>query len=103
MKIYEFQKNALEKVIIEITDHYDKNYLNIRVWFDASKGQNIDWKPSQKGITIAADKLQELLKGLKLAEESLKKDEKQLSLPEPEKKETEKKKEYAGSNGEIPF
>lgn len=105
MLIHEFTKNALEKIVIEITEYQGKKYLNLRIWYDASKGQNTDWQPSQKGITIAADKLQELLKGLKLAEEELKKGKKQRSLPDSETRESKKKKkkEFAGSNGEIPF
>jgi len=113
MKIYEFQKNALEKIVIEITEHYGKKYLNLRVWFDASKGQNTDWHPSQKGITISVDHLEDLKTGIDKAvyltvqaeEFPEKKEDPQLNLPDPKPKKSKKKKreEYAGSNGEIPF
>lgn len=115
MKIYEFQKNALEKVVIEITEHYDKKYLNLRVWFDASKGQNTDWRPSQKGITLSVDHLEELKEGIDKAvymtvqgeifPEQEEKKKGQLSLPDPKPKKSKKKKreDFAGSNGEIPF
>ncbi|MBA7611597.1 hypothetical protein ES703_18825 [subsurface metagenome] len=64
MKIYEFQKSALEKVIIEIIEYCDKEFLNIRVWYDASRGVATNWKPSPKGLTISFDLLPELKKGI---------------------------------------
>jgi len=64
MKLYEFSKNALEKVIIEISEYEGKKYISIRVWYDVSKGQNINWRPSQKGITLSIDLIQELKKGV---------------------------------------
>jgi len=76
MKIYEFEKNALEKVVFEITTYQGCGYLNMRVWFDASRGQNTDWKPSQKGITLSTDLIHELMKGLELAADFLSKEKK---------------------------
>jgi len=108
MLVYKFTKNALEEVRIELTEFEGKEYLNIRIWFDASGGQNTIWQPSQKGITLNVDLLQEILKGLKIAEEGLKKGDPQLKLPDPEESGEERKtkkgrKNFAGSNGEIPF
>jgi len=62
--IHRFIKNALEEVRIETTEYQGKKYLSIRVWFDASKGLNDDWRPSQKGITISIDLLEELKQGI---------------------------------------
>ncbi|GAI08274.1 unnamed protein product [marine sediment metagenome] len=108
MLIYKFIKNALEEIRIETSTYQGKEYLSIRTWFDASRGQNTDWQPSQKGITLSVDLLQELLKGLKLAEKGLKKEDPQLSLPDQEESGGERKtkkerKDFAGSSGEIPF
>jgi len=64
VKICEIEKNSLEKIVIEINEYQGRKYLNIRVWFDASKGQNTDWRPSHKGITIAVDLLPELKKSV---------------------------------------
>jgi len=66
MRIYEFQKNALEKVIVEIAEYQGKGYLNIRVWLDASKGQDQDWRPSHKGIKLSVDLIPELKKSIDL-------------------------------------
>jgi len=62
--IYKFTKNALEEVRVETTEYQGKEYLSVRVWYDASKGQNTDWRPSQKGITISIDLLEDLKKGI---------------------------------------
>lgn len=67
MKIHEFQKNSLEKVVVEITTFQGKGYLNIRVWYDPSRGQNLDWKPTPKGITLSVDLIPELKKSIDLA------------------------------------
>jgi len=117
MLIFEFQKNALEKVVIEITEHLGKRYLNLRIWFDASKGQNTDWRPSQRGITLSVDLIQMLQAGIDkaayllvqdqdfLEKEEKKEEDPQLNLPDPKPKKPKKKKreDFAGSNGEIPF
>jgi|GEM_PF-2415862 len=84
MKIYEFQKNSLEKVVVEITTYQDRGYLNIRVWFDASKGQNTDWRPSHKGITLSIDLLPELKKSIDLAIEFLDSDERDIGKDNPD-------------------
>jgi len=64
MKIYEFQKNVLEKVIVEITKFNGSDYLNLRTWFQDAK--NV-WRPSHKGITLSLDKIGELKIGIDLA------------------------------------
>ena len=115
MLIYEFTKNTLEKVIVEITTYQSRGFLNLRVWFDASRGQGTDWQPSPKGITLAVELLPELTKALAAATEFLgnekimkeaeepKEEQQQLALPSGEVKAKKAKKEYAGSGGEIPF
>jgi len=65
--IYKFVKNALEEIRCEITTFQDKGYISLRVWFDSSKGQNLDWRPSQKGLTVSVDLIPELTKALALA------------------------------------
>jgi len=67
MLVHKFIKNALEEIRIETSEYQGKEYLNIRIWFDASKGQDTDWRPSHKGITISLDLLPELKKGVDLA------------------------------------
>ena len=52
MLISKFKKNPLEEVRVEITEFKGEQYLNIRVWYDASENGQPEWRPSQKGITL---------------------------------------------------
>ena len=67
MVIYEFKKNALEIIRIEITEYNSERYLNARIWFDAGKGSALEYKPSHKGLTIKLDLITELKKGIDAA------------------------------------
>lgn len=71
MKIYEIQKNSLEKIIFETSEYQGKKYFSIRIYYDASKGQDQDWKPTPRGITISIDLLKELKEGVDKANELL--------------------------------
>jgi len=64
MLIHEFQKNALEKIRVSTEEFKGKEFLDIRVYYDASSGKQSDWKPSKKGIALSFDKLPELKKGI---------------------------------------
>jgi len=64
MKIYEFRKNALEIVRIELTEYNSEKYINLRIWFDAGKGAAQEYKPSHKGLTLNVDLLEELKAGI---------------------------------------
>jgi len=59
--ISEFQKNDNEKVRVEISSFQGKQYLNFRIWF---KGDDGDFHPSKKGITISTDLVDELKKSI---------------------------------------
>jgi len=72
MLIYEFQKNALEKVKIQLSEFHGKRVIDIRVYYKVPGTAN-EWKPSKKGICMAVNRLEELLKGLKMAHERLQK------------------------------
>lgn len=65
--IYKITKNALEEIRIETTEYQGKEYLSVRVWFDASRGLDNDWRPSQKGITLSVDLVEDLQKGINKA------------------------------------
>ena len=73
MKIYKFQKNALEIVRIEISEFNGEKYLNVRVWYDAGKGLAQEYKPSHKGLTLSLDKIGELKKGIDMTVDYLEK------------------------------
>jgi len=70
MLIYEFQKNALEKVKIQLSEFHGKRVIDIRVYYKVPGTAN-EWKPSKKGICMSVNRLEELLKGLKMAHDRL--------------------------------
>jgi len=69
MKIYEFQKNALETVIIQFTEFKGKKLIDMRVFYNAGVAQE-DWRPSKKGISMSVDLIPELTKGLEKAKKA---------------------------------
>gem|GEM_PF-1586290 len=93
MVIHEIEKNSLEKIVIELTEYQGRKYFSTRIYYDASKGQNQDWRPTPKGITISIDLLPELKEGVDKAlfhvvqekefPEKKEKGEDQLRLPDP--------------------
>ncbi|NHJ32261.1 MAG: hypothetical protein FK732_05320 [Asgard group archaeon] len=70
--VYEFRKNALEKVKVELCNYRGIDVINIRVYYNANIAGN-NWKPSPKGITMSADRIPELKKALDKALEEWKK------------------------------
>ncbi len=83
MLIYEFQKNAFEKVKIQLSEFHGKRVINIRVYYKVPGTAN-EWKPSKKGICMSVNRIGELLKGLKMAHDSLQKGYKAGKKEEPE-------------------
>ena len=61
--IYEFQKNAQEKVRIEFCKFKKRDLINVRVWYLADELGEV-WKPSPKGITMDVDLIEELKQGV---------------------------------------
>lgn len=66
MKIYEFQKNSSEKLLIRFTEYKGKSLIDLRVFFQADDSGN-EWKPTRKGIAMNRELLSELLKGIEEA------------------------------------
>jgi len=52
MLVSKFKKNALEEVRTEISEYKGEQYINIRIWYDASENGQPEFRPSQKGITL---------------------------------------------------
>ena len=61
--VYEFRKNATEKVKVELLNYRGTEVINIRVFYknDAAKGE---WRPTQRGITMRVDRITELKKAI---------------------------------------
>jgi len=75
MKIYEFQKNALEKVRVEISSYRGKDVVNIRVYYLADIAKD-DWRPSPKGLTMRTGLIPELKKAIDKAHDRFQEDQK---------------------------
>ena len=63
----EIPKNSTEKIVVSLSEWNDSEYVDIRLWYDASNGKNTEWKPSKKGITIKPEFLKDLKEGIDLA------------------------------------
>lgn len=65
--VHSFPKNPLEEVRASVTVYKGKQYLDLRVYY---KGDDDEYRPSKKGLTLALDLFQELEKAvMKLKEE----------------------------------
>jgi len=64
--VYEFEKNALERVRAEFTRWSGRDVFNLRVFYDAGDGTP-DWKPTKKGLTVRVELIPELKKAMDLA------------------------------------
>lgn len=60
--VYRFQKNPEEEVRFSVKAYKDRQYLDLRLWFQTSeKGE---YFPTKKGLTLSLDYLSELKKGI---------------------------------------
>jgi len=62
--VYSFEKNSREQVRATLGEYEGRAVASLRVWYDADEysesGETV-YKPSRKGITLARNKLPELL------------------------------------------
>ncbi|MGB7296273.1 MAG: transcriptional coactivator p15/PC4 family protein [Candidatus Aminicenantales bacterium] len=58
--ISEFNKNPAELIRLTLTEFKGKRYLSIWTFYDASKTETPDWRPSKKGLCLSVDLLGEL-------------------------------------------
>ena len=63
------QKNALEKIVVANRTFKERNFTDIRIFYQNEIGE--DYKPTKKGVTIAPDKLEGLIALLKKAQKPL--------------------------------
>lgn len=63
--VYSFPKNQDEEIRFTLRSYKDRNYLDIRLWFQTSAAG--DFHPAKKGITLGVEHLAELKKGFEQA------------------------------------
>jgi len=62
---YEFQKNAVEKVVIQLTEYMGHQVIDLRVFYNANAGgAKEEWKPSPKGLCVRIGQILELKTGV---------------------------------------
>jgi hypothetical protein len=59
--VYSFPKNPLEEVRASLTVYRGKQYVDLRIYY---KGDDGEYHPSKKGLTIALDLFSELDKAV---------------------------------------
>jgi Transcriptional Coactivator p15 (PC4) len=65
--IFEFEKNAKERVRATLGEFKGREVASLRVWYDADENDaagNPVYRPSKKGITLSRRKLPELLEAV---------------------------------------
>jgi len=67
MEIAEIEKNASERIRIELTKWKDNDLIAMRVYYKMKLTEN-EWGPTRKGITCKVELLPEIIKGLQQAE-----------------------------------
>ena len=57
-----------DKIIVAVKEFKGKEYIDIRIHFENDKGE---WIPTKKGITIAPDNVDEMIRLLQEAREQM--------------------------------
>jgi hypothetical protein len=64
--IHAFSKNPLEEIRVSLTVFKKKQYIDLRVYY---RGDDGEYHPSKKGLTLSLDLLPELLEAVQKAQE----------------------------------
>ncbi len=70
MILAEIEKNPMEKILITISEFKNKKYVDLRVYF---MNDNMEWKPTKKGVTIPPNLVDLVINALKKAKEEVEK------------------------------
>jgi len=70
MEIGELQKNANQKLKVELKNYKGHDFIDIRTYYEDKESG--EWKPTKKGVTIDPDKAQELIGLLEKAQKKMK-------------------------------
>jgi hypothetical protein len=58
MVIGEIERNPTERLRISTENFKGRDYIDLRIYYEADEGE---WKPTKKGVTIAPDKVDEVI------------------------------------------
>lgn len=63
--IYEFSKNAGQKVVLQFREFRKRRFFDIRIFYLSEDGS---WRPTPKGISLRRELISELKEGINRAE-----------------------------------
>ncbi|MGD9580414.1 MAG: transcriptional coactivator p15/PC4 family protein [Vampirovibrionia bacterium] len=63
------ERNATEELQIAINEYKGKQYVDLRIFYTNDDGDS--WNPTKKGVTVAPDKIDEVMDALAKAKEEL--------------------------------
>jgi len=58
-----------EKIFVSKNSFKGREYVDIRIYYDASKTDEEDWRPTKKGVTIPPELLPVIIDGLTKAKD----------------------------------
>ena len=70
--VHVFQKNAVEEVRAFLSEYKKRDYINLRVFYKADDGS---MRPTQKGITLSVDLIDELVAAVDAFKRAVESDE----------------------------
>jgi len=71
IEIAEFEKNPTEKIKITISEFKKRKFVDIRTFY---LDDNMEWKPTKKGVTVPPDLLDMVVDALNKAKQALEKE-----------------------------
>ncbi|MEW5821086.1 MAG: transcriptional coactivator p15/PC4 family protein [Cyanobacteriota bacterium] len=63
------ERNATEELQIAINEYKSKKYVDLRIFYTNDEGDT--WNPTKKGVTVAPDKIDEVIEALEKAKDEL--------------------------------
>jgi hypothetical protein len=70
MHIGDIERNETEVMRVSVAEYKGRKYVDLRIYFEGDDGE---WKPTKKGVTVQPDRVPDLISLLKKASDSLKK------------------------------
>ena len=63
------ERNATEELQIAINEYKGKQYVDLRIFYTNDEGDT--WNPTKKGVTVAPDKIDDVIEALAKAKAEL--------------------------------
>jgi len=63
------ERNATEELQIAINEYKGKQYVDLRIFYTNDEGDT--WNPTKKGVTVAPDKIDDVIEALTKAKVEL--------------------------------